>query len=88
MNPARERVWGQLMVALYRSEMRAAALIAFTNARTALATRYGIEPGPVLQRLHRQVLMDDPALADATIGHLTHDLAASTSACLPPQDCA
>lgn len=81
MNPARERVWGQLMLALYRSEMRAAALIAFTDARAALANKYGVEPGPVLQRLHRQMLIDCPLMAGAPVGHLARDLAASTSAC-------
>lgn len=63
-NPAHERVWGQLMLALYRCGRRAEALAAFTDARAVLAGQYGIEPGPVLQRLQRQILADDPALAD------------------------
>lgn len=63
-NPAHERVWGQLMLALYRCGRRAEALAAFTDARAVLAGQYGIEPGPVLQRLQRQILADDPALAE------------------------
>jgi hypothetical protein len=31
--------------------------------RAVLAGQYGIEAGPVLQRLQRQILADDPALA-------------------------
>jgi Bacterial transcriptional activator domain len=52
------------MLALYRCGRRAEALAAFTDARAVLAGQYGIEPGPVLRRLQRQILADDPALAE------------------------
>jgi len=57
-----ERVWERLMVALYRSGMRAAALQTFTQARRLLADDFGIEPGPGLRQLQQQILRDDPAL--------------------------
>jgi L-glyceraldehyde 3-phosphate reductase len=60
--PLREHAWAQLITALYRSGARAEALTAFSQVRMALVSTYGIEPGPELQELHRQVLADDPAL--------------------------
>ncbi len=61
-DPLREHAWAQLMTALYRCGSRAEALAAFGRLRMTLVTTYGIEPGPELQDLHRQVLADDPAL--------------------------
>jgi WD40 repeat protein/serine/threonine protein kinase len=60
--PLRERMWGHLMVALYRSGRQAEALGAFRRARTMLSDELGIDPSPSLQRLHQQVLRQDPAL--------------------------
>jgi predicted ATPase/DNA-binding SARP family transcriptional activator len=62
-HPLRERLWGQLMVALYRSGRQAEALEAFGQARRALAEQVGVEPGPWLQRLQAAILAHDPALA-------------------------
>ena len=62
-DPLREHVWAQLMIALYRCGARADALAAFGRIRMTLIAEHGIEPGPELQELHRQVLADDPALA-------------------------
>lgn len=61
-DPLREHAWAQLMIALYRCGARAEALDAFSRLRMTLVSAYGIEPGPELQDLHRQVLADDPAL--------------------------
>ncbi len=61
-DPLREHAWAQLMIALYRCGARAEALAAFGRLRMTLVTAYGIEPGPELQEMHRQVLADDPAL--------------------------
>ncbi|HET9893573.1 MAG TPA: BTAD domain-containing putative transcriptional regulator [Streptosporangiaceae bacterium] len=61
-DPLREHAWAQLMTALYRCGARAEALAAYGRLRMTLVTTYGIEPGPELQDLHRQVLADDPAL--------------------------
>jgi len=61
-DPLREHAWAQLITALYRCGDRAQALAAFGRLRLTLVSAYGIEPGPELQDLHRQVLADDPAL--------------------------
>src|SRR5829696_2461465 len=58
----RERLWGQLVLALYRSGRQASALDAYARARRALVDELGAEPGPALQQLHAQVLRHDPAL--------------------------
>src|SRR5206468_10627972 len=60
--PLRERLWGMLMLALYRSGRQAEALRAYTHARTTLADELGIDPGPALQRLEDEILRQDPAL--------------------------
>ena len=62
-HPFRERLWGQLMLALYRSGRQAEALEAFGRARRVLAEQLGIEPGPGLQRLQAAILAHDPAVA-------------------------
>jgi predicted ATPase/DNA-binding SARP family transcriptional activator len=61
-NPYRERVWGQLMLALYRSGRQADALDAFQSARRLLADDLGIEPSPELRELERAILRHDPSL--------------------------
>ncbi len=62
-DPFRERLWGQLMLALYRSGRQANALEAFHEARRALAEELGLEPGPDLRRLQEAILSQDPAIA-------------------------
>jgi DNA-binding SARP family transcriptional activator/ABC-type branched-subunit amino acid transport system substrate-binding protein len=61
--PLRERPRGQLMLALYRSGRQAEALRAYQEGRLALAEELGLEPSESLQRLERQILDHDPALA-------------------------
>jgi YVTN family beta-propeller protein len=61
-HPFRERLLGQLMLALYRCGRQAEALAAFQTARQQLAEELGLEPGPQLQELQRQVLAQDPNL--------------------------
>ncbi|GAA2306397.1 BTAD domain-containing putative transcriptional regulator [Nonomuraea roseoviolacea subsp. roseoviolacea] len=60
--PLRERLHGQLMVALYRSGDVVGALEAFAVARRVLAEELGIDPGPDLLRLHQAVLRRDASL--------------------------
>ena len=62
-NPLRERLRGQLMLALYRSGRQAEALHAYQDGRQALAEELGLQPSQGLQRLERQILEQDPALA-------------------------
>jgi DNA-binding SARP family transcriptional activator/tetratricopeptide (TPR) repeat protein len=62
-HPMRERLWEQLMVALYRAGRRGDALAAYRRARSSLVTALGLEPGPDLQQLHRGILADDRRLA-------------------------
>ncbi|HYN19095.1 MAG TPA: BTAD domain-containing putative transcriptional regulator, partial [Actinomycetes bacterium] len=65
--PFRERLWGQLLLALYRSGRQAEALEAFGQARRVLAEQLGVEPGPGLQRLQAAILAHDPALASLPV---------------------
>jgi DNA-binding SARP family transcriptional activator len=61
-HPLRERLRGQLMLALYRSGRQADALGAFQAARAALVEQLGLEPGRELRELQEAVLRQDAAL--------------------------
>jgi serine/threonine protein kinase/WD40 repeat protein/DNA-binding SARP family transcriptional activator len=61
-HPLRERLWGQLMVALYRSDRQAEALEAYRRAQKILVDELGIDPSLELQRLEQQILRQDPSL--------------------------
>jgi DNA-binding SARP family transcriptional activator/WD40 repeat protein len=62
LEPLRERLHAQRMLALYRSGRQAEALEAYRQARAALVEEVGVEPGPDLRRLQEAILRQDPSL--------------------------
>jgi YVTN family beta-propeller protein len=62
VHPLRERLHGQLMIALYRGGRQAEALEAYQAARRMLVGELGLEPGPALQQLERAILRQDSSL--------------------------
>ena len=65
-HPLREHLYGQLMRALYASGRQSDALEAYRRARRTLTEQLGLEPGPQLQALERQILEQDPALVTSS----------------------
>ncbi|MBN6056569.1 AfsR/SARP family transcriptional regulator, partial [Nonomuraea sp. RK-328] len=55
----RERLQGQLMLALHRCERRSEALAVFRDTRRRLIDELGIEPGGPLRELHRRLLTEE-----------------------------
>src|SRR4051794_2326923 len=73
-HPTRERLAGQLMLALYRCGRRAEALAAYRDARNTLVANIGVEPGPELRAVHEAILRHDASLerspdAASLVGH-------------------
>jgi DNA-binding SARP family transcriptional activator/Tfp pilus assembly protein PilF len=60
--PLRERLRGQLMLALYRSGRQAEALDTYRTNRAMLVEELGLEPGESLRLLETAILSSDPAL--------------------------
>lgn len=61
-HPLRERLRGQLMLALYRSGRQADALGAYREGRRQLVEELGLEPGRALQELERAILAHDTTI--------------------------
>lgn len=67
-HPLRERLWCQLMRALYACGDSAGALQAFQAARAALDVQLGLDPGAELCRIQRMVLSRENMGTEST-GH-------------------
>ena len=66
-HPLRERLRGQLMLALYRAGRQAEALEVYQRARVHLAEELGLEPSPALKAIQAQILNQDPGLSRAAM---------------------
>jgi predicted ATPase/DNA-binding SARP family transcriptional activator len=64
-HPLRERLRGQLMLALYRAGRQAEALAVYREFGRVLRDELGLEPSTPLLELERSILQHDPALAAA-----------------------
>ncbi|HET9783283.1 MAG TPA: BTAD domain-containing putative transcriptional regulator [Candidatus Dormibacteraeota bacterium] len=62
-HPLRERLCGQLMLALYRSGRQAEASDVYQKTRERLVDELGMEPGPELQDLLKRILQQESGLA-------------------------
>lgn len=71
LHPLRERLVGQLLLALHRSGRQAEALRTFAAHRRFLAEETGLEPSRDLVDLERRIALNDPSLDFVTQGR-TH----------------
>lgn len=64
-HPLREALWGTLITALYRAGRQAEALDAYARIRRLLVEELGVEPGPGLRDIEKQVLEHSRTLEPA-----------------------
>ncbi|HKD99356.1 MAG TPA: BTAD domain-containing putative transcriptional regulator [Micromonosporaceae bacterium] len=88
-HPHRERMWVQLMTALYRDGRQADALDAYRRARTAMVEQLGVEPGPALREAERAVLVGDDRVLAVPVPRATEvpdELARGAGVCVGRDD--
>jgi DNA-binding SARP family transcriptional activator/ABC-type glycerol-3-phosphate transport system substrate-binding protein len=71
--PLRERLTGQLMLALYRSGRQAEALRAYQLLRSRLGEELGIEPSRELRNLEEEIVLGEESLLGSVSGVLPGD---------------
>ncbi|MET0704070.1 MAG: BTAD domain-containing putative transcriptional regulator [Mycobacterium sp.] len=81
LHPMQERLWGHLMLALYRAGRTADAVRAFDRACTTLAQEIGNEPGDGLQILFAKISDRSP---DLHVQPLRPTIVAQAAAATPP----
>jgi DNA-binding SARP family transcriptional activator/streptogramin lyase len=65
-HPFDERLYRQLMLALYRAGRPGDALEVYQRARKTFDDELGLQPGPELEELQRRILNQDPGLTGST----------------------
>ena len=65
--PLRERLRGQLMLALYRAGRQGEALDTYREAVRTLDSELGLQPGPELERLQSAIRAHESALLPAPV---------------------
>ena len=82
--PLRERLWRQLVLALYRSQRQAEAIAAYNRARTLLSESFGLDPSEELRALERAVLRQEVAPVSPAVER--HNLPAQLTSFVGRQD--
>jgi YVTN family beta-propeller protein len=84
-HPLRERVRGQLMLALYRSGRQADALRVYQETRRQLVEELGVEPGHALRELQSGILRQDDALESPATREKGRAVAVALDGGRPPE---